>query len=490
MERDPEWFCWTSSHDFGVVRLFFSSHDFSVFGIFLKAVERTLSDFRWTSSHDFSMQALVATCRPPVFFADPVPAMYGPCRPGMVLAGPVLATIPPTLLLLCEDGSSNENCSDVERNGLELLEYKQLDIEDKGDDCASDSSQFEIASSPQGNVKISLICNSSRKSGFRIPSLDAVLKLVEEKFIKTYRITEPGFSVVKLMKDVCECFLAEGTNCTDDRQVRSTNLTSSLAISKKLSAQDVVCGRGYEGNFCIPPSFPNEPFRFRNFIEVLPQIPRDLTSTSSNVLNYITELNVNGNSYCGRDIKIKALEGLGPSNPSSLVVVQKHNSCLDPLKASHHIDDITRGAENAKISLVNEITDECLPEFHYIPRNIAYEHACVKFLLARVSDENCCSNCVGDCMSLIVPCACAGETGGEFTYTHGRLVEEKFLEKCISLNCDPEQHRLFYCKDCPLERSKHKRVSGPCKGHLVRLLTYNIHIIYPPLPCIAVTLHL
>ncbi|CAL5347489.1 unnamed protein product [Camellia sinensis] len=384
------------------------------------------------------------------------------------LTGDFLCIVPPTLLLLCEDGSSNENCSDVERNGLELLEYKQLDTEDKGDDCASDSSQFEIASSPQGNVKISLICNSSRKSGFRIPSLDAVLKLVEEKYIKTYRITEPGFSVVKLMKDVCECFLAEGTNCTDDGQVRSTNLTSSLAISKKLSAQDVVCGRGYEGNFCIPPSFPNEPFRFRNFIEVLPQIPRDLTSTSSNVLNYITELNVNGNSYCGRDIKIKALEGLGPSNPSSLVVVQKHNSCLDPLKASHHIDDITRGAENAKISLVNEITDECLPEFHYIPRNIAYEHACVKFLLARVSDENCCSNCVGDCMSLIVPCACASETGGEFTYTHGRLVEEKFLEKCISLNCDPEQHRLFYCKDCPLERSKHKRVSGPCKGHLVR----------------------
>lgn len=202
--------------------------------------------------------------------------------------------VPPSLLLLCEDGSSNENCSDVKGNGLELLEYKQLDTEDKGDDGASDSSQFDIASSPQGNVKISLICNSSQQSGFRIPSLDAVLKLVEEKYIKTYRITEPGFSVVKLMKDVCECFLAEGTNCTDDGQVRSTNLTSSLAISKKLSAQDVLCGRGYEGNFCIPPSFPNKPFRFRNFIEVLPQIPRVLTSTSSNVLNYITELNVMG----------------------------------------------------------------------------------------------------------------------------------------------------------------------------------------------------
>ncbi|GMP77587.1 hypothetical protein CsSME_00033817 [Camellia sinensis var. sinensis] len=376
--------------------------------------------------------------------------------------------VPPSLLLLCEDGSSNENCSDVKGNGLELLEYKQLDTEDKGDDGASDSSQFDIASSPQGNVKISLICNSSQQSGFRIPSLDAVLKLVEEKYIKTYRITEPGFSVVKLMKDVCECFLAEGTNCTGDGQVRSTNLTSSFAISKKSSAQDVLSGSGYEGNFCIPPSFPNEPFRFRNFIEVLPQIPRVLTSTSSNVLNYITELNVNGNSYCGRDIKIKALEGLGSLNPSSLVVVQKHSSCLDPLKASHHVDDITRGAENAKISLVNEITDECLPEFYYIPRNIAYENACVKFLLARISDENCCSNCVGDCMSLIVPCACAGETGGEFAYTQGGLIEEKFLEKCISLNRDPEQQCLFYCKDCPLERSKHKRVSGPCKGHLVR----------------------
>ena len=88
-------------------------------------------------------------------------------------------------------------------------------------------------------MKISLICNSSQQSGFRIPSLDAVLKLVEEKYIKTYRITEPGFSVVKLMKDVCECFLAEGTNCTDDGQVRSTNLTSSLTISKKLNPEKI-----------------------------------------------------------------------------------------------------------------------------------------------------------------------------------------------------------------------------------------------------------
>ncbi|CAL5347491.1 unnamed protein product [Camellia sinensis] len=386
----------------------------------------------------------------------------------------------PLSCLLCEDGSSNKNCSDVEGNGLELLDYKQLDTEDKGDDGASNSSQFDIASSPQGNVKISLICNSSQQSGFHIPSLDAVLKLVEENYIKTYRIIEPGFSVVKLMKDVCECFLAEGANCNDDGQVRSTNLTSSLAISKKSSAQDVLCGRGYEGNFCIPPSFPNEPFRFRNFIKVPPQIPRVLTSTSSNVLNYITELNVNGNSYCGRDIKIKALEGLGSSNPSSLVVVQKHSSCLDPLKASRHVDDITRGAENAKISLVNEITDECLPEFYYIPRNIAYENARVKFLLARISDENCCSNCVGDCMLLIVPRACAGETGGEFAYTQGGLVEEKFLEKCISLNRDPEQQCLFYCKDCPLERSKHKK-GMKCGNRLVQQgITVNLQVLMTP----------
>ncbi|KAI7984626.1 putative inactive histone-lysine N-methyltransferase SUVR2 [Camellia lanceoleosa] len=103
----------------------------------------------------------------------------------------------------------------------------------------SQSSQFDIASSPQGNVKISLICNSSQQSGFRIPSLDAVLKLVEEKYIITYRITEPGFSVVKVMKDVYECFLAEGTNCTDDGQEIENEKLIGTGLQKQQTLQSI-----------------------------------------------------------------------------------------------------------------------------------------------------------------------------------------------------------------------------------------------------------
>ncbi|KAL6971236.1 hypothetical protein U1Q18_030917 [Sarracenia purpurea var. burkii] len=372
-------------------------------------------------------------------------------------------------ILLCEDGASNDVSIAFKGNGLEFLEYKHLDTENKVNG-ASHSSQFDIASSHEGDVKISLICcNSSQWNDFCIPYLDAVLKRVEEKYIKTYRITEPGFSLVKLMKDVCECFWGEGTGCTEDRQLVPINVNSSLAFSNKFSSQDVLFGRNNQRNFCIPPSLPNQPFRFRNLIEVLCQIPRILTLNSLDVLQCIEGLNLNGNSYHGRDKKSKALEeGLGYSNPKDLVVFQKHGSYLDPLKAPKYVNDVTRGEENVKISLVNEINDECPPAFYYIPRNITYQNAYVKFLLARISDENCCLNCFGDCMSLDIPCACAGETGGEFAYTPGGLVEEKFLDKCISMSNDPEQHHFFYCKDCPLERSKNKRLSGQCRGHLVR----------------------
>ncbi|KAA8548874.1 hypothetical protein F0562_000558 [Nyssa sinensis] len=293
-----------------------------------------------------------------------------------------LAIIPPASpTLLCEDGPSNGNCSNFKGNGLELLEFKHLNMEDKGD---RDSSQFDIASSSKGEVKISLICNYSQRSDFHVPSLDAILKRVEERYLKLYRISEPGFSLVKLMKDLCEFFLEEGTNSTDDGRARSINVTPSLDVSKQSNALDLLAVRAdHQGNFYIPPSISNGSVKFQNLIET---------------------------SYGGRDKNTKALEGLGSSNSSSMVVVQKHRSSIDPRKPPQYVDDITRA----------------------------------------------------------IPCACASETGGEFAYTPGGLVEEKFLENFISISCDPQQHHLFYCKDCPLERSKDKRSSGPCKGHSVR----------------------
>ncbi|CAL5394512.1 unnamed protein product [Camellia sinensis] len=132
-----------------------------------------------------------------------------------------------------------------------------------------------------------------------------------------------------------------------------------------------------------------------------------------------------------------------------------------------HADTHTKGQERVVISLVNEVNNECPPSFHHIPKNAVFQNAYVNFSLARIG-ENCCSICLGDCLSSSTPCACANEAGGDFPYTLDGLVKDEFLEECISMNHDPQKHCHFYCKECPLERSKNDDIIEPCKGHLVR----------------------
>lgn len=356
----------------------------------------------------------------------------------------------PPLQLSCKADSSNEKCYD-----LEIMDSDHLNEEGKDDAVQS---QIELATSLKGEVKISVICNSPLRSNFHIPSLDAVFKAVEEKCLRSYRITDPSFSLLKVMKDVCECFLAAGTITTDGEQVSPMNVPPTLDVMKKSNQLAVSDGRlDTKGNFCIPSNFSIGSVKF----QVKPHIPRFQVA---NVFNYITSLKGNGDGYAGSPI---TTEGYGSKNSSSMEIVQKQGTSPELLNASYYVDDITRGEEILKISLVNEINNECQPTFYYIPKNITYRNAYVKFLLARISDENCCSNCIGDCTSLEIPCACAGETGGEFAYTPQGLVKDDFLQKCLSMNQNHQQN-LFYCKDCPLQRFTDNRFSNTCNGHIVR----------------------
>lgn len=133
----------------------------------------------------------------------------------------------------------------------------------------------------------------------------------------------------------------------------------------------------------------------------------------------------------------------------------------------HKINDITRGTEKLKISLIDEIGID-LPKFGYIAQNTTYQDAYVPFTLARIADENCCSRCNGDCLSSRVPCACSRETGGEFAYTPQGLLKDEFLGACISMHHELQDKHTFYCQDCPLERAKNMQNPEPCKGHLLR----------------------
>nr|XP_033508256.1 probable inactive histone-lysine N-methyltransferase SUVR2 isoform X5 [Nicotiana tomentosiformis] len=356
---------------------------------------------------------------------------------------------------LSEDGSRT-----FERQDLEFLNSEHLGTEgnEKG---VTSSSQQDIASSQKGEVKIFFVYKPCSSSDFRPPSLDAVLKRMEGKYIKSYRISQPGFSLLRLMENLCECYLTAGT------KAKAANEPLAGIESQKQHPVGVrYDAANHELHFA--PDISNGSFKLSNLIKVSPQIPKFPASGNRDIVCYM--VNFNGTKIYGaeKDKTNKVLKLPAPSTMNNSVVVQKKDSSPGLPSSAYYFEDITNGQEEHRISLINEFSHEILHVFKYIPKNIIFQNAYVKFLLARISDDNCCSHCSEDCLSLDIPCACAGETGGEFAYTSGGLLKEKFLENCISMNREPQKHGLVYCQDCPLERSKNNSMSGVCKGHLVR----------------------
>ncbi|KAJ8770187.1 hypothetical protein K2173_011522 [Erythroxylum novogranatense] len=203
--------------------------------------------------------------------------------------------------------------------------------------------------------------------------------------------------------------------------------------------------------------------------------------------SYSREPTVGGTEQIANDLTKSAvkkvgdsLHSLGPNNEASGSSNSNMASRKKALKFSnvpqkrfipgenrnkHWLSDITKGTENIKISLVG---NEELPKFTYIPQNIVYQGAYVHISLARVSDMDCCSSCSGDCLSSSIPCACTSETGGEFAYTREGLLKDGFLNTCILMKHNPEDHHFVFCQECPIERAKNDYIPEDCKGHLVR----------------------
>ncbi|XP_009781740.1 probable inactive histone-lysine N-methyltransferase SUVR1 isoform X4 [Nicotiana sylvestris] len=326
---------------------------------------------------------------------------------------------------LFEEGSRR-----IERQDLEFLNSEHLGTEGNGKGATS-SSQLDIASSQKGEVKIFFAHKPYCSSDFHPPSLDAVLKRMEEKYIKSYRISQPDFSLLRLMEKLCECYLTAGT------KARPANEPSAGIESQKLHPVGVrYDAANHELHFA--PDISNGSFKLSNLIKVSPQIPKFPASGNRDIVCYM--MNFNGTKIHGaeKDKTNKVLKLLAPSTMKNSLVVQKNTSSPGLPSSAYYFEDITNGQEVHRISLINEFSHEILPVFNE------------------------------DCLSPDIPCACAGETGGEFAYTSGGLLKEKFLENCISMNREPQRHGLVYCQDCPLERSKNNSMSGVCKGHLVR----------------------
>ncbi|XP_056683039.1 histone-lysine N-methyltransferase SUVR4 [Spinacia oleracea] len=236
--------------------------------------------------------------------------------------------------------------------------------------------KFDIVSLPSGDVKLCCVLALGKET-CHTPDMDAVLKLVEEEFLRSHKIVGSPFCLKTLLEEVCKRFCELTTDSTNQSLVR---ITSPEVISNEKKSETT-------SQF------------FRSGIKRPPQL---------------------------------------------------------------YVDDITKGEENVKISLVDERYNRQPPKFFYIPRNIIYQKAIVNISLARISDEDCCPGCSGDCLSSAVPCACARVTNGEFAYREDGLLNPEFLKACISEN------KYVFCQDCPIERAKNESKPDKCKGHCVK----------------------
>ncbi|KAH7522020.1 hypothetical protein FEM48_Zijuj07G0093600 [Ziziphus jujuba var. spinosa] len=374
------------------------------------------------------------------------------------------------LAVIISDGSVGE-VSQVEADDLKFLKTKSLDVEDRDglkilesaelldkDKVGSDPdcSKFNIASSPNGEVKIAFLCNSSQQSAFHVTS-DAVLQVAEKRFIEAYRIGEPSFSLKKLMIELCECFLAMGNDSTHDE----LSVSKNLRPFQKSGADDILLRKdNFQGNHCILSCIPSEPFKFQNLIKVLPEIPKPMTSSGLEGLHCVSHSMVKDiENVCHRNEKrLKLLIDLDSIQLCNVEAVQDYHI---------YVDDIARGEERVKVTLENERNVDNVPSFLYISRNMVYDKACVNFALDSISNEDCCICCSGDCLTSPIPCACARKTGGGFAYTPGGLLKEKFLEECISVNQELKGHDCYGNK-CKAESSRNIKRSVASKGHLRR----------------------
>ncbi|KAK7301818.1 hypothetical protein RJT34_12694 [Clitoria ternatea] len=344
---------------------------------------------------------------------------------------------------------------DVKENESRLLQIDHSNALEKGSHVSSSTSQCDIASSSNREVKVSLIYNTSQ-SDSQVPSLDAVLKNVEEKY-KLYKTLDSDFSVTKLMRDVCDCFLAMASV---DKALEINN----TSLSKESD------GTGNSGNnFWDNLISLNGLISFQNLVKIGPQIPNLVALSGLEGLHYISGFRIPDvvlTQSC-RQRRIEALDVREFSTSNTSIVASSEKHCCFSAVKCFYIDDITREEEKEKISLVNSFCAEQFPTFNYIKHNIIYDKANVKFALARISEVQCCSHCSGDCLAISLPCECACMSGGEFAYTQEGLLKEKFLEECISLVKDLKEQN-FYCKRCPVEMSKNKQKVEHCKGHLLR----------------------
>ncbi|KAF8679099.1 hypothetical protein HU200_045861 [Digitaria exilis] len=277
-----------------------------------------------------------------------------------------------------------------------------------------------VASSTMGEVKMSIKC-SVDTSKFRMPSLEAVFSMVEDKWFRSDTGLPPKFSIGSLMNEICQCIAQVGNDHAAECSVQSKSFDNGRNSQKE----------------CMNGAAPVES---------------------------IASMNSGGGKYKSvEDSLILETSEIGQTNS----MVAQHLALPQLRRTTHDASDISKGEEKVRISVVNEFGSEKFPpSFYYIQRNLVSQKASANISCARTGDEDGCADCFGNCLSAPMPCSCAKETGGEFAYTQDGLLRTAFLDECFFANLFPEKHHKFFCK--PLKRPRDEAPPEPSKGRLVR----------------------
>ncbi|CAA7017501.1 unnamed protein product [Microthlaspi erraticum] len=304
----------------------------------------------------------------------------------------------------------------------------------------AESSALELASSASGEVKINLsFAPATGGSSLRLPSEEELRRAMEDKCLRSYKILDPNFSVVGFLNDICSCYMdlaIKANNSANQSPEKLPVLTTNVEALKISAAR------------------------------------MDFASSSTNDHNVDGTDDRNGSAarmeLMISDDHTRDDENSAAGDSMGLVVVPECQASADEYRSISNVSDITLGRETVEIPWVNEFNEKVPPSFFYITQSLVYKDAEVKFTVGDIRDDQCCSSCCGDCLALSMACSCATAANNGFAYAVGGLLQNDFLEDCISEARDPRKHVVQYCKECPIQKAKNEDVLENCKGHLKR----------------------
>ncbi|XP_020160631.1 probable inactive histone-lysine N-methyltransferase SUVR1 [Aegilops tauschii subsp. strangulata] len=91
--------------------------------------------------------------------------------------------------------------------------------------------EIDVASSPGGEVKLSLKC-SADPSKLKMPDLEAVYKMVEDKYLCSDKLLPPDFSIPGLMAEICQSVVQMGTQHTMTEHITQSHTVGNGSTSK------------------------------------------------------------------------------------------------------------------------------------------------------------------------------------------------------------------------------------------------------------------